>query len=164
MDAVLAWTPAVLFAAVLVGAAVSDMMYRKIPNIAILALVTIFLGSIVAHMSPVSLGSGFGAAGIALVVTYLLYHFGVFGAGDAKLFSSVALFAGLEHLTLLALATVLFGGLIAIGVLILRPGRAIRAMSTRRRPGEKSGIPYGVAIAFGALATGAVTPGFLPVA
>jgi len=159
----LRWVPAVLFTLALLIAAVSDIRHRRIPNWTVVALIVTYLGAVAAGLAPSGVLSGLGAAAITFAVTYGLYHFGVFGAGDAKLFSAAALFAGLGNLTALALLTVLFGGAIAVGFLVLRPGRAMRALTTRgRSSGEKSGIPYGVAIALGAVATGVLTPGFFP--
>lgn len=160
---VLRWIVAGLFLGALAVAAVSDILWRKIPNWTVLALIATYLGAVALRVGPSTLLSGLGAAAITLTATYLLYCFNVFGAGDAKLFSAAALFAGLSNLTNFAVLTVLAGGLIALGLLILRPGRALRAMTTRgRSSGEKSGIPYGVAIALGAVAAGWVTPGFFP--
>lgn len=159
----LPWVTPAVFAAMLIIAAVMDILHRRIPNWTVAALIVTYLAAVAAGLAPSPLLSGLGAAAITFAVTYLLYHFNIFGAGDAKLFSAAALFAGLANLGTLALLTVLFGGAIALGFLLLRPDRAMRALTTRgRSSGEKSGIPYGVAIALGAITTGAVTPGFLP--
>lgn len=159
----LRWTPAALFTGVLVVAAMFDILRRRIPNWTIVALIVVYLGALLAGMAPSSPLSGLGAAGITFAVTYLLYHFDIFGAGDAKLFSAAALFVGLANLTTFAFLTVLFGGAIAVGFLVFRPGRAMRALTTRgRSSGERSGIPYGVAIALGAVATGTLMPSFFP--
>ncbi len=159
----LRWGLAGLFTTGLLIAALSDHLVRRIPNWVVVALILLYFAAVAARVAPSSLASGLGAAGITLAVTYLLYHFNVFGAGDAKLFTAAALFAGLSRLGTFALITVMIGGAIALAIIIFRPGRAIRAMTTRDRdPNEKSGIPYGVAIAFGAIATAWMTPGFYP--
>jgi len=162
----LAWAGPVLFTLILLTAAGSDIARRKIPNAAVLSLMGVYALELALRLAPTAWGSGLAAAAIVFVVTYGLYHFNVFGAGDAKLFSAAALFAGLEHLAMLVVLTTLAGGLIAVGFLVFRPGRAIRAMSTRgrseRERGGKTGIPYGVAIAIGAVATALLTPEFYP--
>lgn len=161
----LRWGLAGLFTAGLLAAALSDHLSRRIPNGVVIGLVALYVAALAAGVAPTTAASGLGAAAITLAVTYPLFHFNVFGAGDAKLFTAAALYAGLPRLGTFALITVLVGGAIALGIIIFRPGRAIRAMTTRRRdPNEKSGIPYGVAIALGALATAWMTPGFFPVA
>lgn len=160
---ILRWGLAGLFTAGLLIAALSDYLRRRIPNGVVIGLIVLYFAAALARISPSAVLSGLAAAGLAFAVTYLLYHFNVFGAGDAKLFTAVALFAGLGQLGTLALATVLIGGAMAVLVLITRPGRAIRAMTTRGRDsGERSGIPYGVAIALGAIVTAWLTPGFYP--
>jgi prepilin peptidase CpaA len=160
---ILRWGLAGLFTSGLLAAAVSDYLRRRIPNWVVVALIALYFAAVLARISPTAVLSGLAAAGITFVVTYLLYHFNIFGAGDAKLFTAVALFAGLTGLGTLALTTVLIGGAMALVVLVLRPGRAIRAITTRgRSSGERSGIPYGVAIALGAIVTAWLTPGFYP--
>lgn len=161
---ILRWGLAGLFTAGLLVAAVSDHLARRIPNWVVIALIGLYLAAVAARIAPTTLLSGLGAAAITFAVTYLLYHFDIFGAGDAKLFTAAALFAGLSRLGTFALITVSIGGAIALAIIIFRPGRAIRAMTTRNRDSnEKSGIPYGVAIALGAIATAWMTPGFYPI-
>lgn len=160
---ILRWGVAALFAVALAVAAVSDVISRRIPNWTVLLLIATYGVALALGVAPSKWLSGLGAAAIVFAITYLLYHFNVFGAGDAKLFSAAALFAGLSHLATFVILTLVAGGLIAVGYLVLRPRRAFRAMTTRgRASGEKSGIPYGVAIAIGGVAMALLTPGFLP--
>jgi prepilin peptidase CpaA len=156
---VLRWAAAAVFAALLVWVCVSDVRERRIPNIAVLGLVATFAAAALAGLLPASLWSGLAAGGVGLLAGFALYLGGVLGAGDSKLFAALALFAGLQHLMLLALATVLAGGLMAVGVLLLRPRTASRAP----REGRKHLLPYGVAIAAGGAAVGLAT-GLLPAA
>jgi prepilin peptidase CpaA len=87
-----------------------------------------------------------------------LYLAGWLGAGDSKLFAAAALFAGLGNLLLLVVATALAGGLYALAVLLIRPREVFRGMTARgRKEGRLRGIPYGVAIAAGALVTALLT-------
>jgi prepilin peptidase CpaA len=158
--AVLKWGLAAAFCALLLTAAVTDVVSRRIPNWIVAALILLYALALVLGVSPSSGLSGLGAAAIVLAVTYGLYHFGVFGAGDAKLFSAVALFMGLSYLASFALLTVTIGGLMALGVLILHPRRAMRGLTAAgRAEAAGRGIPYGVAIALGGIAAGALTLG-----
>ncbi|MET0547356.1 MAG: prepilin peptidase [Caulobacterales bacterium] len=138
--------------AVLVAAALFDIKARRIPNWAVLTILTLFAVS-TAVSGGAGLLSGLGAAAIAFVVTYGLYAFGIVGAGDAKLFSAVALFAGLSNLAAFSLATVLAGGLIAAAILAAQPRHVLALIQTRNFKHQGRGVPYGVAIAAGGLLT-----------
>jgi len=92
------------------------------------------------------LASAAVAGAIAFAVGYGLYVFKVIGAGDAKLFAALALFAGLSHLPLFALATVWTGGLMALVSLAAKPRRAMIMFAMRGQGEHGRGIPYGVAI------------------
>ncbi len=72
------------------------------------------------------------------------------GGGDCKLFTAAALFAGMEHLLALALATALTGAAIVLGRAALNPTRALVMLGMKGK-GDFS-VPYGVAIAVGTLA------------
>ncbi len=134
--------------AILAIAAASDVRHRRIPNWTVLALIALF-----AVMAIAFGGRGFVsalvAAGIALVISVGLYALRLIGAGDSKLLTAVALFAGLGYLPLLVLATALAGGVIAGVSLVTRPTRALTMFTMRGKGDWGRGIPYGVAIAVG---------------
>jgi len=163
MPAWSAYVAPALFVALLGAAALSDLFRRKIPNWTVLALVGLYVVAAFAHVAPTGPWSALFAALIAFPVTYGLYHFGIMGAGDAKLFTAAALFAGLTWLMQFAVITAMLGGLLAIGFLVVRPRRAFRGLTTAgRAEGAGSGVPYGVPIALAAAAVG-VLNGFLSV-
>lgn len=144
------WAVAGLYAAVLIAAGVSDIRARKIPNWAVIALLLLYIPWVFVGPS-VSFTSGLIAFAIALVVTVALYLLKVIGAGDSKLFTAVALFAGVKFLGVLALATALIGGLIAVGMMLANPRQAMRGLTAQGRGEARRGIPYGVPIALAAL-------------
>jgi prepilin peptidase CpaA len=146
------WTLALAFAGVLAWAALSDIATRRIPNQAVLALLAIFAGWALAG-APASLGSSLAAGLIGLTVGFGLYLFRVMGAGDAKLFAATALFGGLAYLPMLALATAVAGGVIAIGSLLAQPRRALVLITLRWEADHGRGVPYGVAISIGGVLT-----------
>jgi prepilin peptidase CpaA len=150
---------AAVFAAVLTWAAVSDVMTRKIPNIAVLALIGLFgLWAVASGLA--GLGSALGAAAIGFAAGFGLYLFKIMGAGDVKLFGATALFIGLAYLPMFALATALTGGVMAAVSLLTRPRRAAVMIALRGKGDFGRGIPYGVAISIGGLLTlWAVTSG-----
>jgi prepilin peptidase CpaA len=132
----------------LTWAAISDIRDRKIPNLAVLAVLALFIPWTLTGQ-PAALGGALAAGGIGLAVCYGLYAVSIIGAGDAKLFAAVALFAGLGYLPTLALATVLAGGAIAAVSIATRPRRALVMLNLRGKGDFGRGIPYGVAIAIG---------------
>lgn len=138
--------------ATLVWAAVSDVLHRKIPNLAVLALLAFYVVLLVAQRGD-GVGSGLLAGLIAFVIGYGLYATGVMGAGDAKLFAAGALFAGMANLATFSLATVLAGGVMAVVALALRPRRAAVMLAMEGKGDFGRGIPFGVAIAVGGLVT-----------
>ena len=140
------WAIAALFVLVLVLASVSDVRRRQIPNWTVVALIVLFLGWAFVG-TPLSLISSLEAAAIVFVVTAALFAFGVLGAGDSKLMTVVALFAGLGQLPLFVFATVLFGGVLAVIGLVVHPTRTWVALYQMRGKGDLgNSVPYGVAI------------------
>jgi prepilin peptidase CpaA len=140
---------AVIATGVLAWAAISDWRTRRIPNASVLALLALFVPWAAAD-GGAGLVSALEAAGIALALSVGLYLFKIVGAGDSKLFTVCALFAGMGYLPYLALATSLVGGAIAVISIGSRPRRAL-VMATLGGKGDWGrGVPYGVAVAAGA--------------
>ncbi|HEY5288838.1 MAG TPA: prepilin peptidase [Caulobacteraceae bacterium] len=144
------WAVAALLTGVLAFAAVTDIRLRKIPNWTVLASLGLFV--VWAFVHPISWDLWALAAGlIAFAVTFGLYSAGLVGAGDSKLFAAVALFAGLGHLAPLTFATAIAGGLVAAISLLAKPTRTLVMFKLRGRGDYGRGVPYGVAIAIGAV-------------
>lgn len=147
---ILRYVVAAALTGVLLWAAVSDAISRRIPNRSVLAVVGLFV-----IWAVLARGEGAGwavaAATLALVVGYALYAFKVMGGGDAKLFAATALFAGFAYLPVLILVTALAGGAMAIVSLASRPRRALVIWTLRGKGDYGRGIPYGVAIALGGI-------------
>lgn len=140
------WSVIGLLAAVLVLVSISDVRSRRIPNwtvvaVAILFLPWIFVGPVVSVLSSLE------AAGVAFLISFGLYAFGVIGAGDSKLLTVAALFAGLSQLVSFLVLVALAGGVVAVISLALDPTRALVMLQLRGRDSAGRGIPYGVAIA-----------------
>lgn len=142
-----------LYVAVLVAMMASDVFQRRLPNWGIGLLVVLFVAAVLLGRAPTPLWSALAAGAIALAVGIGLYALGFVGAGDAKLFGAVGLFAGLAHLAPLALITALAGGALALVVIIARPKRTMQALTTRgRAEGKGKSVPYGVPISIAAIA------------
>jgi prepilin peptidase CpaA len=146
-----------VFPALVVVAGLKDATSYTIPNWISLALIAAF--------APVALASGASlatmglclAAGLAaLLVGMGMFAAGWIGGGDAKLFAAVVLWLGWPAAGPFMLVTALAGGALTLGLLSLRSGwfEPVLAGSPPwvRKLGAKDGdIPYGVAIAVGAL-------------
>jgi prepilin peptidase CpaA len=131
---------------VLTIAAISDVRRRRIPNWTVLVIAVLF-GAWASGEPSVSLVSSLGAALVIFLISCGLYYFGVVGAGDSKLATVTALFAGLAHLLQFIFYMSLAGGLIVICMLAVQPTKALVILQTRGRGGMGISVPYGVAIA-----------------
>jgi len=145
---------AIAFVALMLVAAIIDILKRRIHNVTVLALIVVFIAALVAGMIVLPWWSIAAAGAIAFAVTFGLFAAGIFGGGDAKLFTVAALFTGLAGLGAFAVLTALAGGALAVLYLVANPKRALAGLTARgRREAGNRGVPYGVAIAIGAVAT-----------
>lgn len=144
-----------VFPALLLYAAAMDILTMRIANTIAIALVAAFpVLALVAGMSPQAILLHLAIGVGVLLVGMVLFQFRFVGGGDAKLISAAAVWMGYEQLLPFMVWVTIFGGLLAVAVLAFRaspagalplPGWALRL----HKQGE--GIPYGVAIAAGAL-------------
>lgn len=149
----LTWSSA--YALLFVLAAASDIWIRKIPNWTVLGLMALFVVAAPFGWLSSSWSAALLTSAVALAAGFVLYVGKIMGAGDAKLLAVAALFAGPEHLLLLLVITTIAGGVLAVLALMARPYAEVFALSWRPRP--QPGVPYGVAIALGALGVGWVS-------
>jgi prepilin peptidase CpaA len=136
-------------------AAASDLLTMTIPNRLSVGLVLAFF--IIAPAAGLSWQEILAHAGVGaamLVAGFAMFAMGWVGGGDAKLLAAASLWLGMDPMVLfLAYATV-FGGVLAVAILIYRsfPADALPLPEWAARLHVKGGaIPYGVAIAAGAL-------------
>ena len=145
-----------LFPALMAFAAASDLLTLTISNRVSLALVAGFLVlALAGGMAPYDLLAHVGAGALVLAVAFTCFAMGWMGGGDAKVAASVALWFGFAHLMNFLLYASLFGGALTLLLLQLRQwplpyGLAGQAWLARLHAKE-SGIPYGIALALGAL-------------
>lgn len=153
----------------------TDLLVRRIANRAVLILL---LGWLLFGITDVvRLGGGNNAAlqgmlwalpgaAVVLVVGFILFLTGRLGAGDVKLMSVLCLWVGPGHQVVFVLVTALAGGVLALTLPLFNTvptAVALGIQATNRLfksrlplppalPADLSqGIPYGVAIAFGAM-------------
>ena len=147
----------VVFPALMIGAAVSDLLTMTIPNrVAICLAVAFFAFALALHMPPVMIGLHVLAGGAILVVTFGLFAFGWIGGGDAKLAAATALWMGWENLADYLLISTLVGGALTLLILYVRkwplPVSLLRQDWIARLHDKATGVPYGIALAAAGLA------------
>lgn len=158
------WLPLVLLIAV-----VTDLLYRRIPNLLTGSTIIIAMA---AHFffSGIN-GLLFGLFGLLLAFGLFIFPYmaGGMGAGDVKLISSVGAVLGWQNTLVSILFIALTGGVMALAVIlrensfkntllriytsfILLVGqKRISALKHDRHQTIQYGIPYGVAISCGTL-------------
>lgn len=145
-----------LFPALMAFAAASDLFTMTISNRVSLALVAgFFVLAVAGGMAPYEVLSHVGAGALLLFVAFTCFAMGWMGGGDAKIAASVALWFGFAQLMDFLLYASLFGGALTLLLLQFRQwplpyGLAGQAWLARLHAKE-SGIPYGIALAIGAL-------------
>ena len=152
-----------IVAGVCVLSAVSDLRGMTIPNQHSL----IILGAFVACYGILwvfgrddvffSLSSHILAVVIMFLITLAMFAFKLIGAGDSKLASVLALWVGLKGLIPFIFYMSVAGGLLGLSALALKKWKPIKEPKANswvaRVQGGESKVPYGVAIALGALAS-----------
>jgi prepilin peptidase CpaA len=152
------------FAVLVIVAALKDLSSFIIPNWISAALALGFVpAALIVHAPLGDIGISFAVGAGVFVLAAGMFAFGWIGGGDAKLMTAAALWVGLKGLAPFALYTGLAGGALALALVALRsawirPFTEAGPAWARRlaTPGEAA--PYGVAIAFGALAAFAAHP------
>lgn len=139
-----------------IAAGVSDLFTMTIPNrISLLLVGCFFVIALLAGYSGQEFLMHMAAGAIVLALGFVCFSFGWMGGGDAKLAAATALWFGFEHLAEYLLVAMIGGGVLTLGLLSLRtlplPGFVLRWEWLTRLHDEKTGIPYGIALAAAAL-------------
>ena len=147
----------------MVAAAISDIATMTISNRLSAALaVAFFAAAPVYGLTMAEVGAHALAGFMVLVVGVLFFSRGWIGGGDAKIAAGAALWLGFGPLTDFVAASALFGGGLTLLILVFRwqmlPAFAARQDWIARLHNRSSGVPYGVAIAAGALYAFPATP------
>jgi prepilin peptidase CpaA len=131
-------------AAMLAGAAISDIRRMWIPDRYWLGIALAFAAAAIPQPWQVAAG-GVATALLVFIGGALLFARGWIGGGDVKLLSSLALWAGPEGLASLLFNTALAGALLAL-VMLVRMRRRTPANWRVHEP-LRQPMPFGVAIA-----------------
>jgi prepilin peptidase CpaA len=145
-----------LFPALMAFAAASDLLTMTISNRVSLALVAGFLVlALLGGMAPYDILSHAAAGASVLAVAFFCFAMGWVGGGDAKVAAAAALWFGFDHLMDYLLYASLFGGALTLLLLQFREWPLPYALAGQtwliRLHAKESGIPYGIALAIGAL-------------
>lgn len=146
-----------IFALTMILAAIKDASTMTIPNWISLALIAGFF-IIIPFAWP-----GWETFGVHLLVGltfflagFAMFAFGWLGGGDAKLMAATGLWWTWPDATLYVIYTTVLGGLIGIGLLLGRkfiPVRVLTAPWAHKVFKDEKKMPYGLALAAGALIT-----------
>lgn len=161
-----------IYTILLALAALTDFRTRRIPNRVVLALIVGGITYSLTTMSPLY-GLGFSTGGlvVGLVVWLPFYALGWLGAGDVKLAAGAGAWLGAFGVLRASLIGAIIGGAISLALMLWQrsaKGVAVDMLllldTIRRRPrtlrvtattaASAQLMPYGVAIALGALAAG----------
>jgi prepilin peptidase CpaA len=142
--------------ALLAAAAGWDLASYTIPNVLSVLIVAAFAAFAVASgMAAGAIGMHVLAGILGLAAGFALFALGYIGGGDAKLFGAIVLWLGFHDLLDFAFLASLFGGGLALLLLSLRRWPLPAALMGQgwlvRLHDAGSGIPYGIALAAGAL-------------
>lgn len=160
----------VVFTALLGWASVSDLRTRRIPNRLVLVL---GIGGLL--FTPLVHDGGFMRALSGLLLGFAvwipLYALGALGAGDVKLFAAAAAWLGprgaLDAALLAAVAGGVLAFLLAVHASVMTESGRSRLVRLVRMPHDaapdaaapaRTSLPYGVALAAGALLAGWFPP------
>jgi prepilin peptidase CpaA len=145
-----------LFPALMAFAATSDLLTMTISNrVSLLLIAGFFVLAVASGMGPTEIGLHIAAGAIVLALSFTCFAMGWVGGGDAKVAAASALWFGFNFLLPYLLVASVFGGVLTLLLLQFRqwplPARLYGQPWLTRLHSNGSGIPYGIALALGAL-------------
>jgi prepilin peptidase CpaA len=146
----------VFFPALMAFAAASDLFTMTISNRVSLLLVAGFVILAVAGgMTTTEFAWHLAAAGTLLSATFAMFAMGWIGGGDAKLAATIALWLGFDQLLIFLIYASVFGGALTLFIIQFRIWPLPYALGSQpwiqRLHGQDNGVPYGIALAMGAM-------------
>lgn len=145
-----------------IAAAISDFRSMTIPNLYAACIVLAFIP---AYLADAFTGNGLEfftswkshlvAAAVMFVITFLLFTARIIGAGDSKLCSAFALWVGLHGLAPYLFYMTMLGAVLGIATKVMGSRKLVAepregSWIAKSQAGEM-GVPYGIAICFGAI-------------
>lgn len=146
----------VFFPFLMAYAAASDLLTMKISNRVTILLFAGFIVYVPSSGMTIEMFVWHVAAGaLTLVVTFGMFARNWVGGGDAKLAAGIALWFGLSNLAEFFIAASLLGGMLTVALLYIRtyplPKSTLLLPFAVRLHDDRTGIPYGIALAAAAL-------------
>ncbi len=146
----------ILFPALMIFAALSDLFTMTISNRLSLALIVVFpVFAAAAGMGSWQIAMHVACGVGVLAVTFAMFAMSWIGGGDAKLAAATAVWMGFEHLADYSLDTALIGGALTLAIIYARlmplPGWMIGIGWVARLHERGAGVPYGIALAIAGL-------------
>jgi prepilin peptidase CpaA len=137
-------------------AAASDLFTMTISNRVSLALAAGFLAlALLSGMGAQDILINMGAGAAVLVLAFACFAMGWIGGGDAKVAAAAALWFGFAHLLDYLVYASLFGGVLTLLLIQFRQWPLPYLLTGQawllKLHAKESGIPYGIALAIGAL-------------
>ena len=150
-----------VFLSLCIYAALRDVETLTITNGLNLAIAFLFFPAIIIAAPGWDVfGAHMMAGAIAFLVSIFLFAFGVFGGGDAKMIPGVMLWLGPAATMPFLMAMAVIGGGLAVCVILARklvPAHAVPGFAAETLQAG-NGVPYGVAIAGGAIYAAPLSP------
>jgi len=145
-----------LFPALMAFAAASDLFTMTISNRVSLWLIAgFFLVAALSGMPASEMLMHCAAGLVMLAAAFTCFAFGWIGGGDAKVAAAAALWFGFAHLVDYLLIASVLGGALTLFILMFRqwplPYALVGQHWLLRLHHKDTGIPYGIALAAGAL-------------
>jgi prepilin peptidase CpaA len=136
-------------AGALFAAALEDAVRLRISNWTCVAVILAAIVAMAMRGFPLELWQNAAVFALILALGTFAFAGGLLGGGDVKLLAALGLWVDFPGAAWLITAVFLAGGVLAIGFITSRPLRrhAVPEAGSKPRPG----VPYGVAIAAGAL-------------
>ena len=144
------WCIAIL-TILLIAAGIQDLLKLKISNLTTAAVLALALVVMVITGPHWSLWQNVAIFASTLFAGTLMFAAGKLGGGDVKLLAATSLWFDFAGVGTFLIAVALCGGLLALLILLARMLRQGDGVSPILFLNKGSGIPYGVAIAAGAL-------------
>jgi len=141
-----------LFPALMVFAAVSDLLTMTISNRISIALAVLFVAMAFAcGLPPAEILWHLVCGAAMLILAFGLFARRWIGGGDAKLAAATAIWLGFDHLGDYALSASVLGGLLTLAIIVLRkwplPAVLLARQWVARLHEAGTGIPYGITLA-----------------
>ena len=146
------------FSVLILSAAINDLLHFEIPNIFPILIVSLFfISSVISNWNWWYVIYNLLTASVVLIICFLLFVKSYIGGGDAKLFAAISIWSGLDGLYEFIMVIAFSGGFLAVFLIIFRkltvPPNLKRIDWINQLHSYNNQVPYGLAIAFGALIT-----------